>query len=637
MTTVTLDYTGTRRWYRVPSTVTNVDVSYQMSGGGGAGGGADDTYGGNGGGASVARGTLRLKGGDLLEVFVGEGGKKGVTAGNRAGGNGGGSLSGYNGGRGGYAGPAGWSGSGGGGGGATVIRVNGNVVAVGGGGAGGGGGGNHSDGQHAKNTEGSVNTGAQFLLPRQSLGRDWVSFLETYGVWHADGSDSGVSEFYVYFPETRQYTFQVSVDNTGYIVIDGNTIITHTDWWRTSSVTTQIGAGWRKLSFYADNWGGPRAFAGRITNSSTGAEIWTTRYSTLPAYSTNGLNGGDHGGDGGGGGAGGGGYQGGGGGPQGPGDNGGSPGSIGRALGDTKVYGAYTNQRFSSWGYTNGDGGIGATPYNNNATDGVHGLAVLSFKISNRDLWNKINGSWRNTTNVFTKVNDQWRNVKDVFVKVDGVWKQTFTKGGEIVPSFNSDSVDWNANPIPSVAPGPVTITRSSFIAGVVSGGCGPAIAHGTLSTIGGTRAFAGRAPVLKEFTPYASLSSKPTKNIVFRGANVTDEHLKSYGVWGDYSEVSVVSAGQRLEWNFDVWVDHGWTFGFYIGKNGVIDVEYHDIFTADYRAGGRQHPVSSGEFIIPQSFDANSVLICAFGDRRTSCPTGLHNCYINVSLKTYI
>lgn len=637
MTTVTLDYTGSRRWYRVPSTVTNVDVSYEIAGGGGAGGGADDTYGGDGGGASVAKGSIRLKGGDLLEVFVGEGGKKGITAGNRVGGPGGGSLSGYNGGRGGYAGPGGWSGSGGGGGGATVIRVNGSVVAVGGGGAGGGGGGNYSNGYAAKNTEGAVNTGAQFLLPRQSLGRSWASFLETYGVWHADGSDSSVSEFYLYFPETRQYKFEVSVDNTGYIVIDGNTIISHTDWWRTSAVTTQIGAGWRKLSFYADNWGGPRAFAGRITNSSTGAEIWNTRYSTLPAYTTNGLNGGDHRGDGGGGGGAGGGYQGGVGGPQGSGDTGGAPGTIGRALGDTKVYGAYTVQRFSSWRFSNGDGGTGATPYNNNATDGLNGRAVLSFKISNRDLWNKVNGSWKNTTNIFTKVDNQWRSVKDVFVKVDGVWKQTFTKGGEIIPTFNSDSQDWNTNPIPTVAAGPTTITRSSFISGVVSGGCGAAIAHGTLSTSGGTRVFAGRAPVLKEFTPYATVSSKPTKNIVFRGANVTNEQLQAYGVWGDYSEVSVVYAGQKLEWSYDVWVDHGWTFGFYLGRNGQIDAEYHDIFTGDYRASGRQHPVSSGDFIIPQSFDANSVLICAFGDRRTGCPTGLHNCYINVSLKTYI
>ena len=65
-------------------------------------------------------------------------------------------TTGFSGGRGGNAGPAGSSGGGGGGGGATALFINNVVVAAAGGGGGGGGGGNYGGGQSAPGTPGTT-------------------------------------------------------------------------------------------------------------------------------------------------------------------------------------------------------------------------------------------------------------------------------------------------------------------------------------------------------------------------------------------------------------------------------------------------------------------------------------------------
>ena len=145
---VTLNYTGTRRYWKVPSTIQSATITYKISGGGGGAGGWDSPYHGSSGDAGdLVTGTISVKAGDLVEVGVGGYGHRGSAGTNTAGGARGSSLTGFNGGFGGQSGGRGWSGSGGGGGGATVIKVNGQIVAVAGGGAGGGGGGHYSYGR----------------------------------------------------------------------------------------------------------------------------------------------------------------------------------------------------------------------------------------------------------------------------------------------------------------------------------------------------------------------------------------------------------------------------------------------------------------------------------------------------------
>lgn len=145
---VYLNYTGTRRHWTVPSSVKSATISYDLSGAGGGGGGWDSPYGGIAGEAGDrVTGTVTVKSGDLVEIGVGQGGTRGTAGSSAAGGAKGLSLTGFNGGKGGRSGGGGWSGSGAGGGGATVLKVNGKIIAVAAGGAGGGGGGHYSAGR----------------------------------------------------------------------------------------------------------------------------------------------------------------------------------------------------------------------------------------------------------------------------------------------------------------------------------------------------------------------------------------------------------------------------------------------------------------------------------------------------------
>jgi hypothetical protein len=138
-----LGYTGKLQqltWAGTPATIT----AYAWGGGGG-GGGNDSAPGGTGGGGGFAQGTFRVVDGDVIQVAVGGGGRRGVGGTAAEGGFGGFSYIGatsYYGGIGGDSGPTGSSGGGGGGGGATVILLNGVPLVIAGGGAGAGGGGN---------------------------------------------------------------------------------------------------------------------------------------------------------------------------------------------------------------------------------------------------------------------------------------------------------------------------------------------------------------------------------------------------------------------------------------------------------------------------------------------------------------
>jgi hypothetical protein len=130
--------------YTVPSGVSSIALT--IAGGGGGGGGNDSHSGVPGYAGHLITGNIVVNTGDVITVYVGDGGTNGASGSGNSGGAGGASPNGYNGGAGSNAGPAGWSGSGGGGGAATVVKKNGTIIAVAAGGGGGGGGGDHSYG-----------------------------------------------------------------------------------------------------------------------------------------------------------------------------------------------------------------------------------------------------------------------------------------------------------------------------------------------------------------------------------------------------------------------------------------------------------------------------------------------------------
>jgi hypothetical protein len=116
-------------------------------GGGGGGGGDDSGPGGNGAAGQGLYVTFNAAVGDVIDIAVGEAGGGGAGGSNATGGTPGSAYidaagNRYGGGTGGTSGPSGSSGAGGGGGGATVLAINGTVIAVASGGGGGGGGGN---------------------------------------------------------------------------------------------------------------------------------------------------------------------------------------------------------------------------------------------------------------------------------------------------------------------------------------------------------------------------------------------------------------------------------------------------------------------------------------------------------------
>ena len=134
---VQLPYAGGRYVATMPTDGFLTLVKYKIWGAGGGGGGWDSYAGGEGCGGAYVEGATYIRPGQLIEIFVGQGGGAGSAGSNAAGGYNGKSGTGYSGGRGGNSGGGGSSGAGGGGGGATVIRVDNVVQAIAGGGGGG--------------------------------------------------------------------------------------------------------------------------------------------------------------------------------------------------------------------------------------------------------------------------------------------------------------------------------------------------------------------------------------------------------------------------------------------------------------------------------------------------------------------
>ena len=285
-------------------------LSFFLQGGGGGGGGNDSHAGSAGLPGAVVNGTMPMTAGETIYIAVGGGGLKGETItgkGGSPGGVGGLGLDGYSGGHGGRAGTSGYSGGGAGGGAATVMYklVNGSIkiLAVAAGGGGGGGGGRYSAGYiKSTNPYGSTPTdpieyssyiagvsaggcgpaiGFGWLnpvnfvyYPNAATNGAYCSMLNTYGIW----SHNGDYYWQAYFPESKSYYFDLSIDNYGTLYVD-NVAVESTD--RFNTVLTKsvsVTAGWHTIRVNAINTGGP-ASLGFVIRDNVGT-ILTSRYPT---------------------------------------------------------------------------------------------------------------------------------------------------------------------------------------------------------------------------------------------------------------------------------------------------------------------------------------------------------------------
>jgi hypothetical protein len=108
-----------------------------------------------------------------------------------------------------------------------------------------------------------------------------MSFMNTYAVWSGPlrdvpgtgsiGSDISCKlTWKVYFPVTQDYTFELTADNYGELLVDDTRIVYTSDgdfssWLLTTTVTKRITIGWHTVTAYARNYGGPAGVGGRIT------------------------------------------------------------------------------------------------------------------------------------------------------------------------------------------------------------------------------------------------------------------------------------------------------------------------------------------------------------------------------------
>lgn len=456
---VALSYTGGRRYAAIPAQGFQGRMTFKLWGAGGGPGGYDSHHGGNGAGGGFVQGEVAVSAGDLIEVYVGQGGQMGGTGSGYNGGPNGKSHKDYAGGAGGQPGPAGSSGGGGGGGGATALYVKGALRAIAGGGGGGGGGGNRGPYPYGQEATGSYSPPGLYTsnsyTPSPYIDV-YVGFLNQYGIWERSPTAGYTWNFYepefltynddstyswnVYFPATTTYTFNVSGDNYGNIAVDGSVVAIAYNWNYVASASTTVTQGWHTVSMYGVNYGGAAAVAGQILQNGV-TEIWNSRSSRTPGLG-HGYNGGNCNSDGGGGGGGGGGYQGGPGGqPREYYDNGGYAGAnglnflSGKTPQTTGQYGNYrTPGGVSDPSYPGGVGYGGEI----GVSAGQNGYALLTF-YNSTGVYVKENGVYR-SVQPSLKVNTGFSPRALVWVNIGGTWRAVSSNNSL---SFASDSTNW--------------------------------------------------------------------------------------------------------------------------------------------------------------------------------------------------
>ena len=128
----------------------------------------------------------------------------------------------------------------------------------------------------------------------ESLGLQTSPMINTYGVYSEkvsetyDRETSDTLPYQVYIPTDGSYTIKFSVDNAGYIDMDGVKLIDLSDINSSSPYASQVEAylgdhattktltaGWKNVNLFYKNWGGPHSVAASIIYN--GRVVWNSR------------------------------------------------------------------------------------------------------------------------------------------------------------------------------------------------------------------------------------------------------------------------------------------------------------------------------------------------------------------------
>lgn len=132
-----------------------------------------------------------------------------------------------------------------------------------------------------------------YKTPGYLIAGVWTQFLKDYGVWFTPAANINVSNFYTgnylfTVPTTGTYYLSFTVDDAGYVAIDGTRLIdltsTYSPFTNVYTVPVTLTAGQHTITLGAVNYWAQGAVAATIgtTPSTTGPMIWTTLTQTKP-------------------------------------------------------------------------------------------------------------------------------------------------------------------------------------------------------------------------------------------------------------------------------------------------------------------------------------------------------------------
>ncbi len=462
--------------------------------GAGGGGGGLDPEGGRGSPGLYNVTTFQVERGDTLEVFIGTAGQFGQTTVRRGGSPGGpggnsrlnidgNSTRSFNGGTGGAAGLAGWSGGGGGGGGASGVLVNNSPVLVAGGGGGGAGGGSYRD-PNAGRQQGSITNNATggYDIGIKALNIDnassftinagaQVNAYTNFGTLSAPPAATSTSKVIVFgwgsIPanaQTRTITtnskINLSSSNALTFYVNKGT---ESDWGQIPDSGEDLhleystnGSTWVNITTVLrdvarNTWliqspqipAGAKVFGGvflrfrqttQASSSSGKRDTWAISgiWNGSLALDFRGENGQTKGNpDGGGGGAGGGGYPGGQGGAVHPGDTPGFAGQCGGNYPDNVGVTTGTGTAYYKAGF-GGGASYSASGQNGRVFLLIEPISLVSVKIADE---------WEQVQEAFVKVGGTWRDIDTIYIKIDDAWREINGTGqGDVALAGNTQS-----------------------------------------------------------------------------------------------------------------------------------------------------------------------------------------------------
>jgi hypothetical protein len=434
--------------------------------------------------------------GDILEVFVGSGGqpaaptvkRQGSTPGGAAGLSridiNGDATKSFNGGAGGRAGPAGWSGGGGSGGGASGVLING-VPAIVAGGGGGGGGGGAARGVVNAGQDGTITNNAigDYAIGAKALDIDNASSLtlslQTQIVEYntiptitqpptASGSTKILGFGYGFnasgtFTRTVRTNNKVNLASSGVLTFfarrdslqppdSGEDL--HLEYSTNGSTWTNITTVPRTVTTNTWLTRSPQIPAGakvsggvflRFRQSVTGdsnftnKDLWamTSVFNGSPTLDFRGESGSSKGvnqggADGGGGGGGGGGYPGGQGGGTPGGDIPGLAGQCGGNYPDNVGATTGTDSPYYKSGYGAGGQPTAGVGQNGRVFLLIEPISLVSVKVA---------GEWEQIQEAFVKVSGAWREIDTIYIKINDAWRELNGTGqGDIALAGNTQN-----------------------------------------------------------------------------------------------------------------------------------------------------------------------------------------------------